>query len=590
MSISVLAGDITIYFTNDTGGDKQIRWTGSAANTATRTVNEVYSAVIDVFDNVAVGAGEFMDEGIPFRAVTPTSYLIGQIETNDNEPWFIDDLTIEHLTGGAITTIGWTRTPGSIIGVVKVAVTSNNWTASDIVSTATENTNGDTGIILYVGTTEVWIRPTTNAAANNFDTGSGTITSAGPGTTVTYAAASTTGEREWVNLFTIGTIVSGTQVYVAQDQTVLSTFWPVGPVDRLFLTQDESTIIDNGYLTIYARRETDLYDNFITDASAGGRIAIPLTTGDDLNNLTNLTTLAGSSITFGGVTADINADATLEDYSIQINAGANSLRDTYRFLQFITRRGSVTSINGLEGQQYTGIDYRVEITSVTGTINAGNELTGSVSGATGYVAHVNTAPVSGNNYAMLHNSQGTFVVGENLTIGGNSLNNLTAVVPITPSKAAPFGTFAGGQYFLARGVVITNTTGSTYQTTDDLGDPYSPPLTRTFALTGIAAGSEVRILSNAITTTKDIELFGVETSGTTEFFQYTISGSDITYTRNFGDITDGKIFNLTAPTSITIIVFDLNFKEVRLTLNVTGVDQSIPIQQIVERNYLSGSV
>jgi hypothetical protein len=191
---------------------------------------------------------------------------------------------------------------------------------------------------------------------------------------------------------------------------------------------------------------------------------------------------------------------------------------------------------------------------------------------------------------MLHNSQGTFVVGENLTIGGNSLNNLTAVVPITPSKAAPFGTFAGGQYFLARGVVITNTTGSTYQTTDDLGDPYSPPLTRTFALTGIAAGSEVRILSNAITTTKDIELFGVETSGTTEFFQYTISGSDITYTRNFGDITDGKIFNLTAPTSITIIVFDLNFKEVRLTLNVTGVDQSIPIQQIVERNYLSGSV
>ena len=41
---SLLGGDITVYFPGDAAGDKQIKWTGSTATTATRTVNELYTA------------------------------------------------------------------------------------------------------------------------------------------------------------------------------------------------------------------------------------------------------------------------------------------------------------------------------------------------------------------------------------------------------------------------------------------------------------------------------------------------------------------------------------------------------------------
>ena len=79
----ILSGDIRVHYTNDSGGDKQIRWTGSA--TGTRTINELYSALQDLFDDVTGGVGDQMAEGIPISAQTPTQYTIGRIETNDEE-------------------------------------------------------------------------------------------------------------------------------------------------------------------------------------------------------------------------------------------------------------------------------------------------------------------------------------------------------------------------------------------------------------------------------------------------------------------------------------------------------------------------
>src|SRR5210317_1996263 len=106
MSVSILSGDFTIYFSGDTGGDKQIKWTGT---TGTYTVRQLYSATMDVFDNVTGGAGDHMSSGVPFKAITPRAYQIGKIESNDDIPWFIDDETIEHLTDGSIETLDWTR-------------------------------------------------------------------------------------------------------------------------------------------------------------------------------------------------------------------------------------------------------------------------------------------------------------------------------------------------------------------------------------------------------------------------------------------------------------------------------------------------
>jgi len=121
MSVSILSGNFTVYFDGDAGGDRQIKWTGSAAVTATETLNDLYKAIQDLFDNddgAGTPAGLYMNYGIPIRAITRREYTFGLEESNDTDPWFIDQTTMEHITGGGIQTTGWTRTPGTNRGIV----------------------------------------------------------------------------------------------------------------------------------------------------------------------------------------------------------------------------------------------------------------------------------------------------------------------------------------------------------------------------------------------------------------------------------------------------------------------------------------
>jgi hypothetical protein len=595
MSVSLLGGDITVYFTNDTGGDKQIRWTGSTANTATRTVNELYSALMDLFDNVTAGAGDYMNEGIPMKAITPTQYDIGLIETNDNEPWFIDNFTTEHLTGGTIETLGWTRTPGSTIGIVKVQCSSTgfNLTTSDIGDAITHG-DGDAGTILDVDTTNfvVYIRPNSSDAANNFDSTSGTLTATTSTNTATQTAASTTGNSTWANVFTVGTIQGDEQIYVAQDETVLTPWWPVGQFNRLFRIRENSTFIDNGYLTVYIRRVNRLYDNFLVDASGGGANVAPVNSNFDLNNETvGAIAAAGITIGFSGpYTADVNDDATNETYSIQINAAGNTVEYVYEYLKYITRYTSTTDLNGVEGQQYIGIDFKIDYATETGTVNIGDTVTGSTSGATGIVVNKTAT------YVTLMNSEGTFVNGENLTVGANSLNTTSSVTGVAPTKTAPFGTFAGGRFFGAFGVLLTNVAGTdvnNYQLIADDGVTYAEPIQVSFTITAIQPGTEIRIFTDPSL----VQVAGKEDvggGGAPEGDQglvqagpdadglYTVSYSYIysTLATNFPDDQVG------GDLPIFVVAHNVNYQWLRLSATLTEQNGSLQLSQISDRQYI----
>ena len=700
MSSDIL-GSVRVHYTNDTNGDKQLTWIGSAAPSATITTRQLYSALQDLFDNSAQ-----MDEGVPMSAQTPTAFTIGQVETNDAEPWFIDPLVIQHLSGGSITTTGWTRSPlvgdgTGTIGIIKIQYTVGGGTdlaanLGDVGKTIADGTNSDSGKILYYTRTadgaaanEIWIRPDSNTAADNFDNSPQNTdldVSGGTGTnlTQTTATAAVTGERLWSNIFTIGTISDDTRIFVAQNETVLENYWSDGDdttnqIDRLFLVSDgfDSTwagLIDGGYLTVYARQYSELYDHFVTDVSGGGRTAVPLSTQNDLNNTTGIRLISVSSSSafsagdtmrgltsgaFGIVTAvpdsttlhyylvrdvtvdfsngesieapdssattatsvpsnvpddatydgpasltnpitisynltgyqaDVNSDSTNEEYSIQIDVNSNSLATLYEYLKYVTRRGSTTSLNGVEGEQYIGVDYRLDYTTEGaghGSLTVGTQVYGSTSGATGIVVKEQTT----SNYVMLMNSQGTFVNGENLTDSSGATVYFTSIVtatPIPPNKQASFGSFAGGRFFGARGVYLTNVPGSdanNYELVDDGGNTITPPISVSFELTGVAVGSEVKIINNDLTSTRDVEIYGEETTvSTTVSFTYTYTAPNITYTSNLS----GNSYTLTSPISATVIVFDYDFKEVRLNVSLGDTAQSIPVQQITERNY-SGS-
>jgi len=145
MADTILGGDFTVYYGSE-NNQQRIEWTGSA--TGTRTLNELYSALLKLFDEVGQ-----MDDPVPMKAVTPDIYeMINQ--------WFIDDTTVEHLTGGSLSSNGWVSGTDEHVLILGYSA-STEFDSADIGRTILGGTTGDAGTILDFNTTRnlVWVRP-----------------------------------------------------------------------------------------------------------------------------------------------------------------------------------------------------------------------------------------------------------------------------------------------------------------------------------------------------------------------------------------------------------------------------------------------
>lgn len=585
MSDTILGGDFTVYYLAETR-QKRVVWTGSA--TGTRTVNQLYSALADLLDEL-----NQMDDGSVMSAQTPTEYTIGIIDPSDKDPWFIDRTTVEHLYGGALKTNGWTRVTSSNTGIVRITYTvGTDFITSDIGKTVTNATSTSSGTLLDFAntgsTSYAWIRPTSSASQHDWAGTSGTITvTGGSAASVTQSTAAVSGEMLWANIYNTGiaTLVSNTEQYVYQNGVKLTAYkgtfswWPSGTFDVLIPVQEMGTLVDGGFVTVFARQGNQTYANFTSGLSAGGRNPIPLQTGSDLNNQnTGYRTFTGSSgsgtfqvgevlyypgggalsaatkkaiiTSVGGTgsapvlqyyligtlsdfsnadavkgntstatcTAGTPSDTSIAGYTISVTHANNSSQDIdengsnenysinvnlqntysvlqgYKYAQFLTRRGGVstTKTNGIEGERYIGSDYRMTYTTLTGTVAEGSVVTGLTSAATGTVVAHHTGP----KILVLRNSRGSFSSGETVQVSAG--NNVSSVVPtaITPIAAAPFGIFAGGTWFTAPGVVLTNyltADVNKFQLTDDTGATRVAPTKVTVQVSNTRAGDRIGV-------------------------------------------------------------------------------------------------
>ena len=589
MSDTILSGDFTVYYLAE-NRQKQVVWSGSA--TGTRTVNELYSALADLLDELGQ-----MDDGTAISAQTPTEYTIGVIDPSDKDPWFIDRTTVEHLTGGAIKTASWLRATGTNTGIVRVPYSlGTDFIASDIGKTVT-HTDGDNGTLLdykTVGSTGIaWIRPTNNTTTHDWNSTSGTISVTGGTGSVTQTAASNSGESLWANIYSLGTIQANTHLYVYQAGSNLKKYksttadwWLDGHVDILVNVKEVSSESDEGYITVFARQYGKTYGYYIVDLTSGGRNPIPLATGGDLNNDTGFRQFTGSSgvgtfnsgnyiyvgatwstatkkgalTAVGGTgaspvlsyyllgnltdfaasdavkeytgtadgdgtctagapsaigpstysvtithasneTFDVNEDGTTENYSIVVNLGTTyTVKQGYEFTKYACRRGgtTTTTTDGIEGERYIGSDYRITYTGITGSISEGAVVTQYSGGfgvgfvATGTVVAHNTT----DSILILRNSRGTFNSTNPVYVDGANYVTGPTSVAITPITEAPFGTFAGGKWFCAPGVVLQNilsTDANNYQLTDDNGTVRVAPTKVTAAITNTRLGDRVAV-------------------------------------------------------------------------------------------------
>jgi len=329
------------------------------SGTTTYTVNELYTWLMDYFD-----AADYMDDQIPMSIQTPSEYTL-------LNGWFLDDASTKYLTQGSIQTSGW----NSVIYVLTMSGTPTNPVPGDIGKTVTNGGGTNTGVLLDYTTTSPY-KWYIRKVLGTFGAEAVTITPSGTGAGNIITA--TTEETIWSNIYTLGSLVTGTTLDVYQNDAQITPFWSSGHFDILIRVKETSSLIDSGKIMVLARLYGTLYDNFLITA-ASGRNPVPLAAFDDGNNDTASATVGaygGFSFTFGYASKNIGNVNGLQPYDCVVECNYHTLLEIYEYLKYITRTSSSTTLNGVNGECYLAVgDIRFAYdTGVFGPFEEGERI------------------------------------------------------------------------------------------------------------------------------------------------------------------------------------------------------------------------
>lgn len=330
-----ISSDFTLDYTNR-------RITHSSGSTR-YSVNALYSWLADLIDD----AGQ-MDDTVPMSAQTPVEYSL-------INGWFMDDASFGYLFGGSIQTVGWdaaTYTNGVYVLTMQAGGYTNA-VAGDIGKTVTDGTRS--GVLLAYDNTlrKWWVRRGTGTAWS----GSCTITSGTGAGTITGSV--TTGEDVWGNFYNLGTLKSGSVLYIEQNGALIASppGYTADDMDVLVRVRQSGADIDSRKVSLFSRNLGDDYDCFTATATAsGGRNPVPISTKTDTNDSSGTSSDGGITITVGTTSQDIGDGAGAQNYDVLIDGNGLSVANVYKALKYRTRRQNTSAIGS--GSSVLGQFYR----------------------------------------------------------------------------------------------------------------------------------------------------------------------------------------------------------------------------------------
>jgi hypothetical protein len=143
--------------------------------------------------------------------------------------------------------------------------------------------------------------------------------------------------------------------------------------------------IDGRRLLFQTREWGKTYSEFKVNGTGRGVNVVPLTFADDLNNATLEATVAGwtgiTNGTSGYVGIDVNNDSSNEFYYSNWNRDTFTINQFFERMKWLTRRGSASTIYGLNGEVFRGITHEINTDGGVGTFSANEAI--SWSGGTG---------------------------------------------------------------------------------------------------------------------------------------------------------------------------------------------------------------
>lgn len=167
---------------------------------------------------------------------------------------------------------------------------------------------------------------------------------------------------------------AGTYVQCIQNGALVAdNFWTTGinadanaGLSHRFLLKvsNAGTDIDNRRLIFTTREWGQEYDEFVINGTGRGLNVVPLSPKADLNNQTLVATIAAIvdiSNTEGYRSIDADNDATPENYYSEWDRGANSINTLYEYAKWLTRRGTTSTLYGLDGDLFRGITHEINV-------------------------------------------------------------------------------------------------------------------------------------------------------------------------------------------------------------------------------------
>lgn len=224
----------------------------------------------------------------------------------------------------------------------------------------------------------------------------------------------------------------------------------------------------------------------------------------------------GITVTFANTQVDVDEDATDEEYACTIDCNNLPLISVYRRLMFLTCRGNQdggsgaadtpdtllpTPVSGVdEGSEFFRAvgDVVINYDGGTGTqVAEGDYVENSGATASGVVVSV-TSGTTG--VMVLTQVKGTFADNDQIARptehATNRVDAAGAPSTLVDNTGAPFGTFAGGRFFFARGVVPSNVAAAdanNWETTDLGGTRRAPLTVRAITFAGLVANDRVML-------------------------------------------------------------------------------------------------
>lgn len=274
--------------------------------------------------------------------------------------------------------------------------------------------------------------------------------------------------------------------------------------------------IDGRRLLLQTREFGSAYSEFKINGTGRGINVAALTFGTDLNNATAEATVAGwndvTNLTEGYNGIDADGNGASEFYYSKWDRASRTIAQFYERMKWLTRRGSASTLYGLNGELFRGITHEVTVDTPSATDFSAFEAV-SWAGGTGQMLAIND--VNAPTKLWLQLLTGVPPTDNQMITGGTS--GATCLVNVTVTERPLSFPFCG----LSTGSAIIGAYGFGIEAGDLAGTDKVFDLTNTLR----TPPTNVQFSVNGLVSGEDSILVGPASAGALDLDQFTLNGA-----------------------------------------------------------------